>query len=211
MKAYAIQWGRETISPVQILDSDDGRRFREPTDISYDQIIPVDATVVEIDVPLRAVSADEAAEVVFGHGEYPRTCPRCGQRTSPGGQATGGKVTVWCSFCGRYTVGHDARREKGPARKFAGCGAPTKRHELGHIYGGSYFGSGGGYGRVCCLENCRTVGTADNGFMSGPEAVEVIDWRKPAEFEASGGDAIGERGRSWGESGRWNPATRRWE
>lgn len=76
---------------------------------------------------------------------------------------------------------------------------------LSRIYGQSYFGSGGAYGAVFCSENCREVGTRDNGFVSGPDAVEVIDPSKPARFYARGGDDIGEDGRQWGESGVYIP------
>ena len=75
----------------------------------------------------------------------------------------------------------------------------------GTIYGDSYFGSGGAWGQVVCSANCRAVGTRDNGFVSGPDAVEVLDPSLPARFYARGGDDIGE-GRSWGEAWEFSPA-----
>lgn len=78
-------------------------------------------------------------------------------------------------------------------------------YALRHIYGASYFGSGGAYGRVRCDANCRTEGWRDNGFVSGPERVVVIDPTKPARFIASGGDCIGREGREWSEAAEWRP------
>lgn len=73
------------------------------------------------------------------------------------------------------------------------------RYYLRRIYGHSYFGSGGAYGRVACCGNCRTGGIVNNGFVCSPEYVEVIDPLLPAEFSARGGDCIGEDGREWSE------------
>ena len=58
--------------------------------------------------------------------------------------------------------------------------------KLRHLYGSSYLGSGGCSGRVNGT-NIRTVGTRDNGFVSGPDAVEPVDPTQPAEFNAAGG------------------------
>lgn len=76
--------------------------------------------------------------------------------------------------------------------------------KLSHIYGGSYFGSGGAYGAVNCCRNCRPVGRQDNGFVAGATKVEVIDPTRPARFYARGGDMIGD-GRDWSESAEWDP------
>ena len=73
------------------------------------------------------------------------------------------------------------------------------------IYGSSYFGSGAAGGRVRCCANCRPGGTRDNGFVAGPDYVEVIDPDLPAEFRAGGSDFIGGDVRHWGESARWIP------
>jgi hypothetical protein len=81
--------------------------------------------------------------------------------------------------------------------------------ELGHPYGDSYFGSGGGWGYVRGA-GVKLEGTRDNGFMAGPAFVVVLDPTQPAVFVALGGDCIGE-GRSWSEGGRWDPTTHRWE
>jgi hypothetical protein len=83
------------------------------------------------------------------------------------------------------------------------------RRPLLSIYGGSYFGSGGGYGVVRTSGNCRAVGLVDNGFMAGPAAVEVSDPAVKARYYAVGGDCIGDV-REWGEAGEWDPAARRW-
>lgn len=83
--------------------------------------------------------------------------------------------------------------------------------KLYHVYGRSYFGSGGCYGRVKCCPNCQTVGSRDNGFVSGPDGVEVIDCSKPATFTARGGDSVGDEGRSWEERGVWDVAAQAWK
>jgi hypothetical protein len=134
-------------------------------------------------------------------------CPRCRRGNVVDRESAGGKCTRHCTFCGRYTKGHNKALERGHATP--AMRRITNLRPLRHIYGRSYFGSGGAYGRVCCDGNCEPVGTKDNGFVSGPAAVRVKDWRKPAHFTASGGDAIGS-GREWTESGWWNPATREW-
>jgi hypothetical protein len=82
---------------------------------------------------------------------------------------------------------------------------------LQEIYGPSYFGSGGGWGHVRCRYNCRIGGNADNGFMGGPQWVEVIDPTQPALFVAMGGDTIGRDGRHWAEAGQWLPHKGRWD
>ncbi len=81
--------------------------------------------------------------------------------------------------------------------------------QLRDIYGGSYFGSGGGYGSVRAYDlddwrkGIRTelpleTKAGDNGFVSGPNAVDI----KPGMIViARGGDSIGE-GRSWTETYR---------
>jgi hypothetical protein len=76
--------------------------------------------------------------------------------------------------------------------------------KLSHTYGSSYFGSGGGYGHVKTSENARAVGSSDNGFMTGCDAVRVVDENLPARAYGSGGDCIGE-GREWGEAWEWVP------
>jgi hypothetical protein len=73
-----------------------------------------------------------------------------------------------------------------------------------HIYGKSYFGSGAAYGGVEIANNCRPVGRQDNGFVAGPEGVEVIDPSKPAHVVAVGGDAVG-GGREWREEAWFLP------
>lgn len=83
------------------------------------------------------------------------------------------------------------------------------KFKLNHIYGYSYFGSGGCYGKVTCGENCQEYGTQDNGFVVGPTGVEVIDRTKPARFFALGGDDIG-NGRTWGESAEYVPGQGWW-
>lgn len=74
-------------------------------------------------------------------------------------------------------------------------------------YGGSYFGSGGGYGSVNAFELSawkkgervkKEVNTADgdNGFMSGPVEASI---EPDTIIIAKGGDCIGREGRSWEE------------
>ena len=84
-----------------------------------------------------------------------------------------------------------------------------EKYFFSHIYGRSYFGSGGGYGSVKTLENCRVGGELDNGFVYGPEYVEPIDPSLPAKVSASGGDCIGQ-GRKWSETAVWSPEDREW-
>lgn len=79
---------------------------------------------------------------------------------------------------------------------------------LKHIYGPSYFGSGGGYGRAAGL-NAVVLEHGDNGFMAGPSTFQVVDRSLPAEVWAQGGDSIGE-GRRWREAYRWDPTTESW-
>ena len=79
------------------------------------------------------------------------------------------------------------------------------RQELAEVYGNSYFGSGGCRGRVLCSSNCRTFGTQDNGFVAGPDGIEVIDPTKPARAYGRGGDCIGRGGREWSEAWEWVP------
>lgn len=76
--------------------------------------------------------------------------------------------------------------------------------KLRHVYGPSYFGSGMCYGHVYTCPNCKTEGRRDNGFVAGPDRVEVVDPEKPARFYARGGDAMNE-GRFWYEAGEWIP------
>jgi len=74
-------------------------------------------------------------------------------------------------------------------------------------YGGSYFGSGGGYGSVNAFELSAwkkgervkkevTTEDGDNGFMSGPTAASI---ESDTIIIAKGGDCIGREGRSWEE------------
>ncbi len=79
--------------------------------------------------------------------------------------------------------------------------------KLGRIYGGSYFGSGGGYGSVRAYQLSdwkkgvktklilKTEGTMDNGFGSGPKTVLI---EPDMLVIALGGDSIGQ-GREWSE------------
>lgn len=83
------------------------------------------------------------------------------------------------------------------------------QQELRHIYGSSYFGSGGASGRLYCSKNCRPAGSKDNGFVSGPEAVDVIDPAQAARACAYGSDSIG-GGRSWHEAYEWIPELQAW-
>lgn len=75
---------------------------------------------------------------------------------------------------------------------------------LARPYGGSHFGSGGGWGGVRHCGNATIVGHGSNGFISGPNSVTVTNPTKPARVSARGGDSIGE-GRSWGEDHEWIP------
>jgi len=81
--------------------------------------------------------------------------------------------------------------------------------ELGHIYGRSYFGSGACWGQVFCCINCVTEGVRDNGFVSGPDLVRVIDPSKSAHFVARGGDNVN-GGRTWREEATWLPSQQAW-
>lgn len=83
------------------------------------------------------------------------------------------------------------------------------RYELRHHYGHSYKGIGNAWGSVEAVVNATTESTQDNGFVSGPRYVTVVDATQPAYFFARGGDAIGE-GREWSERGTWYPSWRRW-
>ena len=83
------------------------------------------------------------------------------------------------------------------------------RQPLSTIYGASYFGSGGSGGWVWVCDNCRTDGWRDNGFCSGPDAVQVCDPTAPASYEAKGWDCIGD-GRRWLEWGVWSPLDQKW-
>ncbi len=72
---------------------------------------------------------------------------------------------------------------------------------LKHIYGRSYFGSGGASGSVRCYgfdgseAPLDVAATGDNGFIRGPAAVRV---KHGQVVIARGSDCIGD-GRSWGE------------
>jgi len=79
--------------------------------------------------------------------------------------------------------------------------------KLKHIYGSSYFGSGGGYGSVNAYDLAawregkrvkKEVATqnGDNGFMSGPNEATI---ESGTILICKGGDAIGREGRSWEE------------
>lgn len=79
--------------------------------------------------------------------------------------------------------------------------------KLRHIYGSSYFGSGGGYGSVNAYDLAawregkrvkKEVATkdGDNGFMSGPNEATI---ESGTILICKGGDAIGREGRSWEE------------
>ncbi|MEK7500220.1 MAG: hypothetical protein AAB649_06505, partial [Patescibacteria group bacterium] len=133
-------------------------------------------------------------------------CPKCGNGITS--KWACGKTTICCKGGCRLTKGHDKISERGPAP--VPMRRMTRRYTLQHIYGSSYFGSGGASGAVITDDNCITVGTRDNGFCSGPKAVLVKDPSKPARFRATGSDGIGD-GRTWGESATWNPKTRSWE
>ncbi len=80
---------------------------------------------------------------------------------------------------------------------------PPKRVQLRKMYGSSYFGSGGAYGKVV-LVNAKVTSQKDNGFIRGPDEIEVVDPELPASVVAKGGDCIGE-GRTWGETYDWTP------
>lgn len=75
---------------------------------------------------------------------------------------------------------------------------------LTHIYGRSYFGSGGAWGGVDG-ENVAYE-YDDNGFVYGVRKVRPADPNKPAWFHAEGGDFVGGI-RRWKESGRYTPAS----
>lgn len=79
---------------------------------------------------------------------------------------------------------------------------------LGHIYGASYFGSGGAWGSVhsydlAALHEGRfvevptvVISSGDNGFVSGISAVKIAPG---TVVIAKGGDCVGYEGRSWEE------------
>lgn len=78
---------------------------------------------------------------------------------------------------------------------------------LKHIYGSSYFGSGGGYGSVGAFDLeawkqgkrvKKEIATkdGDNGFSSGPNEITI---ESNTIVICKGGDAIGDKGRSWEE------------
>lgn len=98
---------------------------------------------------------------------------------------------------------HDAAARQREADNAAGI-----RRLIHGPYGRSYFGSGFAYGSVR-LRNAEVSATADNGFVSGPSAVRVLDRAQVAIVTASGGDAIGE-GRRWSEVHVWDPSTQTW-
>ncbi len=79
---------------------------------------------------------------------------------------------------------------------------------LKHIYGSSYFGSGGGYGSVNAFDLAEwkngkrvkkelSTQDGDNGFMSGPNEIMI---EPNTVVICKGGDAIGREGRSWEET-----------
>ncbi|GIV82167.1 MAG: hypothetical protein KatS3mg051_1521 [Anaerolineae bacterium] len=72
--------------------------------------------------------------------------------------------------------------------------------KLQKIYGSSYFGSGGGFGRVHLI-NATATGESDNGFVAGfgPDTVFTVpDSRRSSLIVATGGDSIN-GGRYWTE------------
>lgn len=75
-------------------------------------------------------------------------------------------------------------------------------------YGRSYFGSGGAYGAVRCV-NAEVSATGDSGFIEGPTECHVVDRSQPATVCASGGDCIDD-GRTWGETWSWSPESQSW-
>lgn len=86
----------------------------------------------------------------------------------------------------------------------------TNNPKLQKIYGSSYFGSGGGFGRVH-LFNAAATGESDNGFVSGfgPDTVFTVpEPNSGSLIVAVGGDSIN-GGRYWTEifyrprSGEW--------
>jgi hypothetical protein len=101
-----------------------------------------------------------------------------------------------------YAAEHARRVAEKSARNAAGV------VRLGHIYGWSYFGSGGAYGRTAAI-NAVVCEHGDNGFVAGPVAYRVVDRTQVAEVWAAGGDCIGE-GREWREAYRWDPTSQAW-
>jgi hypothetical protein len=77
-------------------------------------------------------------------------------------------------------------------------------------YGHSYFGSGGAYGRVL-LDNAEVSARGDSGFIAGPTECRVVDRSQAATVRASGGDCIGDDGRTWGERWAWSPESQSWD
>ncbi len=85
-----------------------------------------------------------------------------------------------------------------------------RKIKFNNIYGGSYFGSGGGYGGIQNIKNAEVFGVKDNGFMSGPAGARVLDPSKPAKVVARGGDCIND-GRTWTETYEWDVQTQTWQ
>lgn len=88
-----------------------------------------------------------------------------------------------------------------------GTVVPAGIIRLKHIYGSSYFGSGGGYGSVNAFDLAawregrrvkKEVATknGDNGFVSGPNEATI---EPNTVLICKDGDAIGHEGRSWEE------------
>lgn len=79
-----------------------------------------------------------------------------------------------------------------------------------NIYGNSYFGSGGGFGRVEKSSfNYTVAGYGDNGFVYGPQVFTPADPDSDAFVSAVGGDDIG-NGRKWSECAYYLASDRRW-
>src|SRR3989344_2932883 len=90
-------------------------------------------------------------------------CPRC-RYVIVHTRMGEGKITIGCEGGCRITRGHSPKER--------GCKTPPMRkvtnlYHLRHIYGSSYFGSGGCNGRVKISKNAELVGSRDNGFVAG--------------------------------------------
>ena len=100
-------------------------------------------------------------------------------------------------------------KTKTRALRDAPAPAPPAELELAfdHIYGHSYFGSGGCDG-AAWGHNC-SPSAGDNGFVSGVTGATPVDSARAAAVWAKGGDCIG-GGREWREGHVFHPG-RGWE